>query len=143
MKKLVVYFCMMAAILSMFAGCVKVGEEGSEDGNSSECNVAEQIKQDYAEQNDYDADELSLFIYGEYNGTYALIIDGPWGYAGVEVGTVAIGGVEFYFPSPRIPQAYNAGTFYSLEEAYDKQLLLYDDLADLRIKFTADDFEKF
>ena len=72
-----------------------------------------------------------------------FIIDGPWGYPGVEVGTVEIGGVEFYFSSPRIPETYNNGSFYSLQEAYDKQLLTYDDLVDVNEKFIEGEYIKY
>ena len=82
-----VFLCVAASIVAGTIGCMFGG-----CGNRQ---WYDQIKYDYARQNNYRTDELSLDVYGEYNGTYVFIIDGPWGYPGVEVGTVEIGGVEF------------------------------------------------
>ena len=87
-----VFLCIVVCIVACTVGCAFGG-----CGNRQ---WYDQIKYDYARQNNYRTDELSLDVYGEYNGTYVFIIDGPWGYPGVEVGTVEIGGVEFYFSSP-------------------------------------------
>ena len=130
-----------AILLSLCIACLSLFAAGLLSGCASEW--YDKIKHDYAKQNGYDADGLSIDVYGEYNGTYVLIIDGSWGYPGVEVGIVEIGGAEFYFSSPRIPEAYNNGLFYSLEEAYGEQLLTHDDLVDVNEKFIADEYIRY
>ena len=130
-----VFLCIVVCIVACIVGCAFGG-----CGNRQ---WYDQIKYDYARQNNYRTDELSLDVYGEYNGTYVFIIDGPWGYPGVEVGTVEIGGVEFYFSSPRIPETYNNGSFYSLQEAYDEQLLTHNDLVDVNEKFIAGEYTTY
>ena len=120
-----VFLCVAASIVAGTIGCMFGG-----CGNRQ---WYDQIKYDYARQNNYRTDELSLDVYGEYNGTYVFIIDGPWGYPGVEVGTV----------SPRIPETYNNGSFYSLQEAYDEQLLTHNDLVDVNEKFIAGEYIRY
>ena len=122
-----VFLCVAASIVAGTIGCMFGG-----CGNRQ---WYDQIKYDYARQNNYRTDELSLDVYGEYNGTYVFIIDGPWGYPGVEVGTVEI--------SPRIPETYNNGSFYSLQEAYDEQLLTHNDLVDVNEKFIAGEYIRY
>ena len=121
-----VFLCVAASIVAGTIGCMFGG-----CGNRQ---WYDQIKYDYARQNNYRTDELSLDVYGEYNGTYVFIIDGPWGYPGVEVGTV---------DSPRIPETYNNGSFYSLQEAYDEQLLTHNDLVDVNEKFIAGEYIRY
>lgn len=133
--KFKVFLCVASSIVACTIGCIFSG-----CGNRQ---WYDQIKYDYVRQNNYRVDELSLDVYGEYNGTYVFIIDGPWGYPGIEVGTVEIGGVEFYFSSPRIPEAYNNGSFYSLQEAYDEQLLTHNDLVDVNKKFISGEYATY
>ena len=105
--------------------------------------VSYRIKSDCARLYGYSEEELAIDIYGEYDGTYVLIIDGPWGYPGVEVGNVNIGGVEFYFSSPRIPQAYQGGSFYSLREAYEEGLLTAGNLSELNQALANGRYERY
>ena len=63
-----------------------------------------------------------------------MFIDGPWAYATV-ITTETVGGVEFVYGSSQTLTAYNGGKFYSLEKAYENQLLTYDDLSDIKSKY--------
>ena len=109
------------------------------DGSCIDGALAAQIKNDFVKNNDdgvhdIGSKDLRLTVYGKYIGTSVMFIDGPWYYQDV-ITTETVGGVEFVYGSSRTLTAYNGGRFYSLEQAYENQLLTYDDLLDIKSKY--------
>ena len=85
------------------------------------------IRQDYLLQNmpvppGITVDQISIRYFGEYGGAHVMFMNGlesavaaPW--------SETIGGCEFNYTTSDALTVYHEGTFYSLQEAYDKEIL--------------------
>ena len=68
---------------------------------------------------DYTKDDLTVEYYGEYEGVYIAIVDGPWDSPGW-IQTEIVAGVEFVYSSgSRELKAYKDGEKLSLQDALD------------------------
>ena len=81
--------------------------------------------------------DVGMHSYGEFDGTYVLMIS-----AGVEavqdvVTSLTVDGVTFTFPNAKLFDVYRAGTFYSLQEAFDSGYLSHDNLLTVRDNYEA------
>ena len=73
------------------------------------------------------ASDLELEYYGEYDGAYALFVDGPWDYATVET-EETVGGLVFKYSSYRYLNIYYNKNFYRLNEAFKQGIISIDNL---------------
>ena len=72
--------------------------------------------------------EISLRCFGSFDGAYVLFIDvASWGYSdAIEVDVIS--GVKFVYGDGRMMEVYYDGAFYSISEAYEANVLSYDNL---------------
>lgn len=135
-KPIFVLFLLTAFLAVALCGC----DPGLNQDEDTDPDWVVQLKNDYANTYNYNSQDLKISFYCEYNGTYVMFIDGPWYYQEV-ITTEAVGGVDFVYGSSRTLTAYNGGTFYSLGEAYENQLLTRDDLLDAHEKYESKQFK--
>lgn len=73
-------------------------------------------------------DEISLRCFGAFDGVYVLFVDvASWVYtAAIKVDVIA--GVKFIYSSGQTMYVYCDDAFYSISEAYEKNILSYENL---------------
>ena len=72
-------------------------------------------------------EDISLRCYGAFDGVYVLFVDGVWLHMPMETSEV-IAGVIFTYPDSLHMEVYCDGVFYTMTEAYDNNILSYDNL---------------
>lgn len=93
--------------------------------------VQSRICQDYIDQFYADCDwakevDMSLRVFGILDNAYAVFVDG---FFHAEVETVeSVCGLQFRYPSLQALYIYSDGCFYSLQEAYDAQLVIFEEI---------------
>ena len=80
--------------------------------------IAQQIKETYAVDTEYAADELSIRSFGQYEGCWVFFTDGPFDYPSME-DTEEVSGLEFWYPSTQKLLVYRDGTILKLADAYE------------------------
>lgn len=94
--------------------------------------IQEQICQDFNDKfvhfpvYDWEPD-ASLRVFGIFGDAYALFVDGHLAYSDV-LTSETVCGVTFRYPSTQTMYIYADGQFYSLQEAYDAQMITYEDI---------------
>lgn len=94
--------------------------------------IQEQICQDFNDKfvhfpvYDWEPD-VSLRVFGIFGDAYALFVDGHLAYSDV-LTSETVCGVTFRYPSTQTMYVYADGQFYSLQEAYDAQMITYEDI---------------
>lgn len=80
-------------------------------------------------------DEVSLRCRGAFNGVYVLFVDvDSWDYT-TAVYWVVVDDVEFVYPTGQKMTVYYNGSFCSLDEAYENEILSHDDLLTVQLNF--------
>ena len=87
------------------------------------------IKYAYCEDaKDITVDEVSLRVFGVFENVYVLLVDvSSYGYPSVNVSEM-VGEFAFWYSSGHTMEVFHDGSFYSLQEALDANLLTADDL---------------
>jgi hypothetical protein len=87
------------------------------------------IKYAYCEDaKDITVDEVSLRVFGVFENVYVLLVDvSSYGYPSVNVSEM-VGEFAFWYSSGHTMEVFHDGSFYSLQEAFDADLLTTDDL---------------
>ena len=87
------------------------------------------IKYTYCEDaKDITVDEVSLRVFGVFQDTYVLLVDvSSYSYPTVIVSEM-VGEYAFWYSSGHTMEVFHDGSFYSLQEAFDTDLLTTDDL---------------
>jgi hypothetical protein len=87
------------------------------------------IKYAYCEDaKDITADEVSLRVFGVFEDVYVIFVDvSSYGYPTVIVSEM-VGEYAFWYSSGHTMEVFHDGSFYSLQEAFDTDLLTTDDL---------------
>ena len=91
---------------------------------SLDFNILEEIYKASSKEEVTNPGKLVTF-YGEYSGSYAVLIDGI---ALTVVTTVNVAGVSFIYPDSNVIEIYNDGKFYTLQNAFDLGLITFEDL---------------
>lgn len=110
---LLLVFC---CIVMVFAAC----------DNSAE---HKKIAEAYAELYDSCNSEVELKCYGEFGGTHVVLFNGIYAQ---ENSSETVDDVTFYYSCITGLHAYNKGSFYTLQEAFDNGLLTHADLVTVR-----------
>lgn len=95
-------------------------------------NEKEEIKKAYAKLHNVHASDVSCKSYGEFDGTYVLIISVKDMDATTALNDVTVDGVDFHFHIGITFDVYRKGAFYTLQEAFDSGLLTHEDLLTVR-----------
>ncbi len=69
--------------------------------------------------------------YGTYNNTVPVILEGTGISYATVITTETVAGYTFTYPCSNTMWVWNNGSFYSLQEAYDKGLLTKEDIAEI------------
>ena len=87
------------------------------------------IKNAYCEDaKDITVEEVSLRVFGVFQDVYVMLVDvSSYGYPAVIV-SETVGEYNFWYSSSHKMEVFHDGTFYSLQEAFDTNLLTADDL---------------
>ena len=87
------------------------------------------IKYAYCENaKDITVEEVSLRVFGVFQDVYVMLVDvSSYDYPTVIV-SETVGAYTFWYSSNHIMEVFHDGTFYSLQEALDANLLTADDL---------------
>ena len=87
------------------------------------------IKYAYCEAaKDITADEVGLRVFGVFGDVYVMFVDvSSYGYPTVIVSEM-VGEYAFWYSSGNTMEVFHNGIFYSLQEAFDTDLLTSDDL---------------
>lgn len=87
-------------------------------------------------------EDVFPICYGEFNGTYVLII-----FYGDTVNdvfhTLTVDGITFYFGGGYTFSVYREGDFFTLQEAFVNGLLTHENLLTVRENYQGDSFEEF
>ena len=89
------------------------------------------------ERSNYTIDDLSIRYFGRYDDAMVLFVDGILGYD-TAISFETFGGVEFRYPSSHHLLVYYEAQFMTLGEAYDKDVLDYEDLVLLSHHYSAE-----
>ena len=131
--KFVAAILVACSILSIFSAC----------GDKNNQTIDEKIKAAYIEQHQYypynfTVEDVSLSYYGDFNGTYVLMVYlYRYGYECI-IGQSIVDGVKFIYSDSNELTAYSKGKFYSLTEAFAKGLLTHSDLLEVQRNYRAD-----
>ena len=98
----------------------------------------DQIKIDYAKLHNVKASAVSYTVYGEFDGTYVLMVDVEGANYADSLHDVNVDGVDFHFTQIRTFDVYREGEFRTLSEAFISGLLTHDDLLSVRSNHRAD-----
>ncbi|MCH5163992.1 MAG: hypothetical protein J1F36_03160 [Clostridiales bacterium] len=98
----------------------------------------DKIKIDYAKLNDVKASNVSYKVYGEFDGTYVLMIDVEGANYSDSLHNLTVDGVDFHFTQIRTFDVYRNGEFCTLTEAFNRGLLTHENLLTVRSNHRAD-----
>lgn len=123
MRKII---AVLLAVMGLFVFCACGQNESGE------------IKKAYAKLHDVPASDVNFKSYGEFDGTYVLIISCK----GIDSATVlsseTVDGVDFHFHIGISFDVYRKGAFYTLQEAFDSGWLTHEDLLTVRSNHRAE-----
>ena len=77
---------------------------------------------------------IPVYYETEFGDSVVLVCGEDWVHDDVYL-TLTLGGHDLYFGNSNIPHFYYGGSFMSLNEAYDKELLTENDLEYLEMIF--------
>lgn len=103
-------------------------------GGTTKDDISEKIKADYVKKHQSDevtTDTLTLRFFGEFDGSYALFVDGPFVYLCV-LTSETVDGVTINYSDSHHMTIYRDGEFYTLGEAFDAGYITHDDLVAIR-----------
>ena len=98
----------------------------------------DQIKIDYAKLHNVKASNVSYTVYGEFGGTYVLVVDVKGANYSDSLHDLTVDGVDFHFTQIRTFDVYRNGEFCTLSEAFNSGLLTHDNLLSVRSNHRAD-----
>ncbi|MCH5163991.1 MAG: hypothetical protein J1F36_03155 [Clostridiales bacterium] len=129
--KLVAVILFVFSIMSIFSAC----------SDKNKQTIDEQIKAAYIAEHPRDHlanKDITLRYYGEFEGTYVLMIYlAEYGYFDAVYHDI-VSDVRFIYPNSNKLKVYSNGEFYSLKEAYEKGLLTHDNLLETQKNYRAD-----
>ena len=128
MKKIVKVVAILLAlccIASVLGACVDKFDSSLKNMNET---VESKIITDFVAAHSEDAypvseDEVSLRVYGAFDGVYVLFVDvAGWAYTEA-IQTEVVAGVKFVYSCGQTLEVYCDGAFYSLTTAYEKGII--------------------
>lgn len=142
MKKLLIFIfsAMLALSAAAFAACENREDDTTEDIIDS--NIQSQIIDAWLEKNtinNVNTSELSVDVRGVYGDSYVFYLNGPFNY-GSTLTHSFIDNVYFAYPDSHQLEVYNSGIIYTLEEAFDAQLLTRENLLDIQKNYNKGDW---
>ena len=129
--KLVAVVLVICSIMSVFSAC----------GDKNKQIIDEKIKADYIAEHPRDHltnEDITLRHYGEFNETYVFMMDINGYDALTGIFHDIISDVVFIYPSGNKLTVYSDGKFYSLKEAFEKELLTHDNLLEVQTNYRSD-----
>ena len=93
---------------------------------------------DLIEKDSPEYEYMHFRAYGIFGDAYAVYVEGPFGYATVEWGESVNGQLLFKTGDTQKMYVYRDGQFYTLQEAYDHQIVTWDDLMVIQANYLSE-----
>ena len=127
--------CLLVAVT--LVGCGNKGEIRLSKATQNKI-IAAFVNAHINDQYPVTADEISLRCYGAFHGVYVLFVDVASGGSFQAIQTEVIADVKFIYPDGQTMIVYSDGEFYTIAEAYDNNILSYQNLVATQENYKVD-----